>query len=42
LQRNSAEAKIDETEVAIVVFNGLPAKYDHLIVDPDALGDDKN
>jgi Zinc knuckle len=29
-----------ETEVATAVLNGLPPKYDHLIVALDALGDD--
>jgi hypothetical protein len=36
----SMDAKIDETEVAMAVLNGLPSKYDHLIVALDALGDD--
>jgi hypothetical protein len=36
----SMDAKIDETEVAMAVLNGLPSKYDHLIVALDALRDD--
>jgi hypothetical protein len=34
------DAKIDEAEVAMAVLNGLPSKYDHLIVALDAFGDD--
>jgi gag-polypeptide of LTR copia-type len=31
---------IDEEEVAMAVLNGLPPKYDHLIVALDTMGDD--
>jgi gag-polypeptide of LTR copia-type len=36
----SMDVNIDETEVAMAVLNGLPPKYDHLIVALDALVDD--
>jgi gag-polypeptide of LTR copia-type len=36
----SMDAKIDETEVAMAVLNGLPSMYDHLLVALDAIGDD--
>jgi hypothetical protein len=32
---------IDEEEVAMAVLNGLPPKYDHLIVALDTMGDDQ-
>jgi hypothetical protein len=34
------DPKMDETEVAVAILNCLPAKYDHLIVALNALGDD--
>jgi gag-polypeptide of LTR copia-type len=36
----SMDVNIDEAEVAMAVLNGLPPKYDRLIVALDALGDD--
>jgi hypothetical protein len=34
------DVTIDEEEVAMAVLNGLPPKYDHLIVVLDTMGDD--
>jgi hypothetical protein len=34
------DVTIDEEEVAMAVMNGLPTKYDHLIVALDTMGDD--